>query len=454
MQSHCATILIVDDHLYVREILKEILNDNGYTIEEAADGKIALEILAQRPIDLMLLDLDLPRISGMEVLKKIAANYPETGVVIISGKGTIRLAVEATKLGAYDFLEKPLEVERTLLTVRNAVEKLLMVRQQNRLIEEAKERYKMVGASSAMQQIYHLIDKAATTDSKVLIIGENGTGKELIARAIHHNSVRASLPFITVNCAAIPENLIESELFGHQKGAFSGAYTSHRGKFEQANGGTLFLDEIGDTSLMMQAKILRVLEDGVINRVGGEQPIPTDVHIIAATNKDIIHEIADGKFREDLYYRLNVITIEVPPLRQRLEDIPLLIDFFRKKISSEKHLKSKKIDRGAKALLIEHDWRGNVRELYNAIERLIVLSDDRDVINANEVRHAFKKELSQPTNSATKTMFAAREQFEREFILKTLIASDWKILETAAILGIERSHLWKKMKRYEIEKVE
>ncbi len=454
MRFNCATILIVDDDLYVRESLKEILNDNGYTIGEAADGKIALDILAQCPFDLILLDLELPRINGMEVLKKVAVNYPEIGTIIISGKGTIQRAVEATKLGAYDFLEKPLEAQRTIITVRNAVEKLLLLRQQKRLIEEAKGRYKMVGASSAMQQIYHLIDKAAASESKVLITGENGTGKELIARAIHHNSARASMPFITVNCAAIPENLIESELFGHQKGAFTGAYTSHRGKFEQANGGTLFLDEIGDTSLMMQAKILRVLEDGTINRVGGEQPISIDVQVIAATNKDLDHEIAEGNFREDLYYRLNVITIEVPPLRQRREDIPLLIDFFLKILCEEKRQETKKLDRGAMRLLIEHDWHGNIRELRNAIERLIVLSDCSETISASEVSHAFKKNTIQPNDPSAKTLMAAREQFERDFILKTLISFDWKILETAAVLGIDRSHLWKKMNRYGIVRPE
>jgi len=453
MRFNCATILIVDDDLYIRESLREILNDNGYTIEEAVDGKTALDILAQRPFDLMLLDLDLPRVNGMEVLRKAAADYPEVGVVIISGKGTIQLAVEAIQLGAYDFLEKPLEVQRTLVTVRNAVEKLFLVRQRDRMVEEAKERYKMVGASPAMQQIYHLIDKAAASESKVLILGENGTGKELIARAIHHNSARASLPFITVNCAAIPETLIESELFGHQKGAFTGAYTSHRGKFEQANGGTLFLDEISDTSLMMQAKILRVLEDGVINRVGGEQPIPIDVQVVAATNKNLDLEIAEGNFREDLYYRLNVITVEVPPLRQRREDVPLLVDFFLKNLSSEKHLELKKLDRGAMALLIEHDWHGNIRELRNAVERLIVLSDN-DIISASETSHALKKNALHSANSNSTTLIKAREQFERDFILKTLLTNNWKILETAAALGIDRSHLWKKMHRYGIERRE
>ncbi len=451
MRFNCATILIVDDDLYVRQSLREILNDAGYAIEEATDGKTALDILSLRSIDLMLLDLELPRVNGMDVLRKAATEFPQIGVVIISGKGTIQQAVEATKLGAYDFLEKPLETQRTLLTVRNAVEKLFLVRQRDRLVEEARGRYKMVGTSPAMQEIYRLIDKAAASHSKVLIVGENGTGKELIARAIHHNSSLASEPFVAVNCAAIPENLIESELFGHQKGAFTGAYTSHRGKFEQANRGTLFLDEIGNTSLMMQAKILRVLENSVIERVGGEQPVPIDVQVISATNKNLEQEITEGNFRQDLYYRLNVITIEVPPLRQRREDIPLLVEFFLKKLSNEKRIEPRKISRGATKVFIEHDWPGNVRELQNAIERLVVLSDS-DTISARDACHTIKKNIPDQESSHFKTLSEARQQFEREFILKTLISNDWKILETAAVLGIDRSHLWKKMKQYGIDK--
>jgi len=453
MQFNCATILIVDDDRFVRQSLREILSDNGYIIEEAADGKTALDMLARRATDLILLDLDLPRINGMEVLRKTAAEFPEVGVVIISGKGTIQLAVEATRLGAYDFLEKPLEAQRTLLTVRNAVEKMYLLRQRNRMVAEAREKYKMVGSAPAMQEIFDLVDKAAASQSKVLITGENGTGKEMIARAIHHNSPRASAPFIAVNCAAIPENLIESELFGHQKGAFTGAFTSRRGKFELANGGTLFLDEISDTSLMMQAKILRVLEDGMIERVGAEKSIPVEVRIIAATNKDLEHEIQQGNFREDLYYRLNVITIELPPLRQRREDIPLLVNFFMKKFCREKRIPVKKFDRGAMIILIEHDWSGNVRELRNVIERLMVLSEG-ETISASETRHAIKKNITHFENPHIKTLAEARDGFERDFILKTLIANDWKIQETATILGIDRSHLWKKMKRYHIERPE
>ncbi|MDZ7401008.1 MAG: sigma-54 dependent transcriptional regulator [candidate division KSB1 bacterium] len=451
MSAHGATILIVDDDRYVREGLREILHQHGYEIEEAYDGKIALDYLGQRSIDLMLLDLDMPRVNGMEVLRRVAADFPEIGVVIISGKGTIQLAVEATKLGAYDFLEKPLEMQRTLLTVRNAVEKLTLIRQRNRLVQEAQERYQMVGTGPAMQRIYHLIDRAAMSQSKVLIMGENGTGKELIARAIHHNGPRRSEPFVTVNCAAIPENLIESELFGHQKGAFTTAYTSHRGKFEQADRGTILLDEIGDASAQLQAKILRVLEDGAIDRVGGERPIPIDIQVIAATNKNITEKIAEGSFREDLYYRLNVITIEVPPLRERREDIPLLVDFFMKRCSEEKHLPAKKLERGVMKIFLDHDWPGNIRELRNTVERMIVLSDD-DTISTREAWQALKKNAAKPSDSKGLTLHAAREQFEREFILNMLISNNWKILETANAMGIERTQLWKKMKQYGIEK--
>jgi two-component system nitrogen regulation response regulator NtrX len=451
MHSQPTTVLIVDDDPHLRESLREILEYANYSVEEAADGKIALEALAQRSIDLMLLDLDLPRVSGMEVLRQTAAAHPEIMVVIISGKGTIRTAVEATKLGAYDFLEKPLEAERTLLTVRNALEKASLQRQRDRLLDEARQRYKMVGSSLAMQDIYRLIDKAATTQSKVLIVGENGTGKEMIARAIHHNSARAAGPFVTVNCAAIPETLIESELFGHEKGAFTGAQSTHRGKFEQANGGTLFLDEIGDMSLMMQAKTLRVLAEGVIERLGGEKSIAVDVRIIAATNKNLEDEMAEGNFREDLFYRLNVIPIHVPPLRERREDIPDLVNNFLNFYCEENRLSPKKLERGALTVLLEHDWPGNVRQLRNVIERLVVLSDI-ETINPREVAEALEKFFSHPqTPSSYATLREARAQFEREHILKALIANDWKIQETAAALGIERTHLWKKMKRYGIE---
>ncbi|NIA31704.1 MAG: response regulator [Actinobacteria bacterium] len=451
MNPKSANILIVDDDRFIRASLEEILTDAGYNIKQAADGKTALDILAQESFDLMLLDLDLPRVPGMEVLRRSFCKHPELGVVIVSGKGTVQNAVEATKLGAFDFIEKPLEVQRTLLTVRNAVEKTQLLHQRNRLVEEVRVRYKMVGSSPQMQQIYRMIDKAATTQSKVLITGENGTGKELIARAIHHNSERAGGPFVPVNCAAIAENLIESELFGHTKGAFTGAHTAHRGKFEQAHTGTLFLDEVADMSLMMQAKVLRVLEDGIVNRVGGEKETPVDVRILSATNKDIDRELLEGNLREDLYYRLNVITIRVPPLRDRKEDIYDLVHYFLDHFCNEEDASPKTLAAGAMAIFLEEKWPGNVRQLKNAVERLVVLSDNNE-ISAQAAADAVQKTKTRQPKARYTTLRQARQQFEKEFILNTLISHEWKILETAHTLGIERSHLWKKMKRYGIGK--
>ena len=449
--SYQTTILIVDDDSLVRESLKEILNYRGYSCLEAGDGKEAVEFLKENHLDLLLLDLKLPRIDGMEVLKQALGMYPDLPVIMISGHGTIQLAVEATKIGAYDFLEKPLEAERTLLTVRNALERSSLVHQRNQLIQQTRQRYQMIGSSPAMKKIYSLIEKAATSQAKVLIIGENGTGKELIARAIHHTGNRAAAPFVTINCAAIPESLIESELFGHEKGAFTGAHAMHRGKFEQAHGGTLFLDEIGDTSLMVQAKILRAVEENIIQRVGGEKTIPLDVRIIAATNKDLNQEMQQGNFREDLFYRLNVITLYVPPLRDHQEDIEDLVQYFLQQFCEANGMPQKKLHRKALATLFHYDWPGNVRQLRNVIERLVVLSENQ-IINATETDEALQKIIPNPQETIYTTLRDAREQFEREFILKTLLCHHWKIQPAADTLGIERTHLWKKMKRYGIKK--
>ena len=451
MTLNQAKILIVDDDRFVRQSLREILEDAGYAVHEAADGKIALDRLSEQLPDVMLLDLELPRFSGLEVLQICAEKHAEVGIVIISGKGTIQTAVKATKLGAFDFLEKPLEAQRTLLTVRNAVANTQLLRQRNRLVREAMERYRMIGTSPAMQKIFHLIDKAASSLAKVLITGENGTGKEMIARAIHLNSSRAAGPFVAVNCASIPESLIESELFGHQKGAFTGAYNIHHGKFEQAHGGTLFLDEIGDMSLMMQAKTLRALEENNIERLGSENPVAVDVRIIAATNKDIEMEIQQGNFREDLFYRLNVLTIHVPPLREHREDIPDLADFFLDYFAKENAAPAKKLTQNALSLLVEYNWPGNIRQLRNVMERLVILSDQKE-IHASVVAQVLNNYRETSNRQGEATLRSAREQFEREFILKTLISHNWKIQETATALGIERSHLWKKMKKHGIGK--
>ena len=450
--SHDATpdahILVVDDDQHVRASMSDILEHTGYTVLEAGDGKTALDQIDAEPVDLVLLDLQLPRVSGMEVLHQTAAERPALPVVIISGKGTIQTAVEATQVGAYDFLEKPVDAQRALLTVRNALEKAQLQRQRDRLLEEAKEQYRMVGSSAPMQRVYTLIDKAAATNSKVLITGENGTGKELVARAIHHNSARAGEPFVTVNCAAIPESLIESELFGHEKGAFTGAKGPRKGKFEQADGGTLFLDEVADMSLMTQAKTLRALQEQQIQRIGGEKPRRVDVRVIAATNKDLKAEIDAEHFRQDLFYRLNIIAIEVPPLRARREDIPDLVNHFLEHFSDEMGMSVQSIASGAMVELMSRDWPGNIRELRNVIERLVALSDTTE-ISPRAVQEALDGHpMPDDAPDDPADLRGARERFERAYIRQVLTEHDGGIQATAEALGIDRSHLWKKMKQY------
>ena len=445
-----AHILVVDDDPHVREGLCDILGHAGHDTVEAADGKTALEAVDEHPVDLMLLDLQLPRVSGMEVLQQTTTQHPTLPVVIVSGKGTIQTAVEATKIGAYDFLEKPVDAQRTLVTVRNALEKAQLQRQRDRLLKESRERYQMVGSSESMQRVYTLIDKAARTSTKVLITGESGTGKELVARAIHHNSDRAGGPFVTVNCAAIPESLIESELFGHEEGAFTGAQGTRAGKFEQADGGTLFLDEIGDMSLSAQAKTLRALQDGRVQPIGSEKSVEVDVRVIAATNKDLQEEIEAGAFREDLFYRLNIITIDVPPLRERREDIPDLVHHFLEQFSEEHDLPRRTIESGGMVELMSRNWSGNVRELRNMVERLVALSD-HETISAAAVEQALDVTAESPLDGREADLRAAREQFERAFIRQALAARDGAVQDTAEALGISRSHLWKKMKQYDID---
>lgn len=445
-------LLIVDDDPFFRDSLKDVLLDEGYSVSEAGDGKVALDMLTQNGnYDLLLLDLELPRIKGMQVMKTVADSLPELPVIIISGTGTIPQAVEATKIGAYDFVEKDDDPRKTLVKVRNAIEKSQLLRQRNRLVAEQREHYKMVGSGAAMQEIFHLIDRAAHNTTKVLITGDSGTGKEMIARAIHMNGPRAAAPFVAVNCAAVPEPLIESELFGHEKGAFTGAQTRKIGKFEAAHTGTLFLDEIGDTSLMMQAKILRALEDQVIERVGSHRATAIDVRFITATNKDLEHEMAEGNFREDLYWRLAVLTITVPPLCERREDIPELTHHFLREFCRQENVPCKSMAPPAMRLLLDYAWEGNIRQLRNVVERLTVLSDS-DVISARDVSEALKKSESQPAADANPTLRQARDRFETEFIRNTLMAHDGNVQATADALGIDRTHLWKKMKRFGIER--
>ncbi len=446
------TILIADDDPLLRESLKDILTYNGFLCLEAGDGKEALYNIENHDFDLLLLDIKMPRLDGLEVLKKSLQLKPDLPVIMISGQGTIKLAVEATKLGAYDFLEKPLEAERTLLTVNNALEKGYLKLQRDQLLSESKKRYQMIGNEPKMQNVFHLIDRAARVRMKVLITGEPGTGKELVAKAIHTNSDRATFPFVPVNCSAIPETLIESELFGNVRGAFTGATSDRKGKFQHAHKGTLFLDEIGDMSLMMQAKVLRVIEDGAVIPVGSNKQEKVDVRIIAATNKNLEAEIEEGNFRSDLFYRLNVIPITLPPLRERTRDIPSLTSFFLEQICANEGLPQKTLAQNIWPILKSYDWPGNVRELRNILERAAVLSME-NLIEAPIIADAIKKNFSSsPISIPQQTLRDARAKFEREFILDTLTAFDGKIQETADALGIQRSHLWKKMKRYGIER--
>ncbi|MFB6272106.1 MAG: sigma-54-dependent transcriptional regulator [Salinibacter sp.] len=441
-------VLVVDDDAHIRKGLCDILEHEGYETRTAGDGKTALVRLEDTAAEVMLLDLKIPRIDGMEVLRRAKDDHPGVPVIIVSGKGTIQRAVEATKIGAYDFLEKPVDAQRLLVTVRNALEKARLKRQRDRLLEEARERYQMVGTSEAMQRIYDRIDKAAASDCRVLITGESGTGKELVARAIHHNSDRAGGPFVTVNCAALPEDLIESELFGHEEGAFTGAKDAHTGKFAQADGGTLFLDEVGSMSLPAQSKTLRAIETGIVQPIGSEQVVEADPRILAATNADLQAAIEAEAFREDLYYRLNVLTIEMPPLRERREDIPELAAHFLAEVAENES--PPELDEAALAVLMSHDWPGNVRELQNVIQRLVVLSEGDDV-GAGAVQQALDRDAETP-DAGNLDLRAARGRFEAAYIHQALRAHDGAVKATAEALGIDRTSLWRKMDEYGIER--
>lgn len=370
-------ILIIDDERSIRNTLKEILEFEGHEISLAEDGASGLEAAAATNFDVIFCDIKMPGMDGVEVLDKLAESGSEVPVVMISGHGSIDTAVECIKKGAYDFIQKPLDLNRILITLKNAVDKSSLVRETKILKKKVGGVQEIIGESQAIVKIKNMIDRVAPTDARVLITGANGTGKELVARWLHEKSNRAAMPFIEVNCAAIPSELIESELFGHEKGAFTGAQKQHKGKFEQADGGTLFLDEIGDMSLAAQAKVLRVLQENKLTKVGGDKDITVDVRVVAATNKNLKEEIAKGNFREDLYHRISVIVIKVPSLAERREDIPLLIDYFIKQISHESGKPVKEIDKDAVEELCNHAWSGNIRELRNVVERLLILSNSR-----------------------------------------------------------------------------
>ncbi len=445
-------VLIVDDEAAIRDSLEMILSYERYPVSLASNGREALDTLDHHPIDVVLLDIKMPDRDGLEILETIRGRWPECPVIMISGHGTVQTAVEATKKGAFDFIEKPLDRDRILLTLRNAARQLDLQRQNRALKVQWDSRFEIQAQSPSMLTLLETLDRVALTDARVLITGENGTGKELAARRIHLKSRRHVGPFVDVNCAAIPSELIESELFGHERGAFTGALASTKGKFELADGGTLFLDEVGDMSLGAQAKVLRVLEENVIHRVGGPKAIPVDVRIVAATNKDLPREVQAGSFREDLYYRLNVVPIHVSPLRERLDDVPLLAGHFMVEAAKRHQISQKKLSPGAIQVLQAHDWPGNVRELRNVAERLAILARG-DVVSEADVRS-----LLQRTPSDTEDLYAACETFEefkerseRLFIEKKLQANNWNIKKTAESLKMQRSHLYKKLEKYNLK---
>jgi len=450
-------ILVVDDEQGIRAALTQLLEYEGYETRSASGGTEAIELAAEWHPHLVFLDVKMAGIDGIETLKRLRERVPGAVVVMISGHATIQNAVEATQLGAYDILEKPLDTDRILVTLRNALGRIALTEENAALRETIESRFEIVGKSPVIHELIAQIERVAATPARVLITGENGTGKELVARALHRNSPRAKKPFVEVNCAAIPQELIESELFGHMRGSFTGAVQDRAGKFEQADGGTLFLDEIGDMSLAAQAKVLRVLQEGEVTRIGGAKPRRVDVRVIAATNKRLEDEITSGRFREDLFYRLNVVPLHVPALRDRREDIPLLVAHFLDRYAHEGGVVRASIDRAALDRLTAFDWPGNVRELRNTIERLGILSDG-PTIGADDVeRLVGTRDVDVATVGAiqsSRTYEEFKESAERSFLLVRLREHDWNVAETARALQMPRSNLYKKIERHHLERDE
>ncbi len=469
-----APILVVDDEKNIRRTLRMVLEGEGYRVHDAGSQREAEELLAGTPVDVIMLDVKLGEDNGIEFLRRLKARSageepslldPDVPVVMISGHASIEDAVRATRLGAFDFLEKPLDRNRVVVTVRNAIERRQMGREVNKLRAAVDARFELLGTSAVMQELRRQIAKVAPTRSRILITGESGTGKELIARAIHRNSAVAHRAFVKVNCAAIPPELIESELFGHERGAFTGAVAKKRGLFEVADGGTIFLDEIGDMSLSAQAKVLRVLQTGEFTRVGGESTIKTDCRTIAATNRDLEQMVAAGSFREDLFFRLNVVPIRSPSLRERQEDVPLLAESFMRECCDENGFAYKHIDESVMVRLKAYDWPGNVRELRNVMERLVIMSDeaivDRDL--PPYLGGPSRPDGARPSTSpgtvdmarwSDKTLRDFREEIESEFIRYRLAEYEWNISRTAQALGIERTNLHKKLRALGIRRDE
>jgi len=446
------TVLVVDDEATIRDSLRMILEYEGYRVEEAASGTQALARVADRAPDAVILDVKMPEMDGLAVLTAFAERGYEMPVLVISGHADVPTAVEATRRGAFDFFEKPLQRERVLLSLRNAVESHRLQTENRTLRSEPDD---LVGTAPTMRKLRSTIERAAPTPATVLVSGESGTGKELVARAIHRGSPRAGRPLVQVNCAAIPEELIESELFGHEKGSFTGAVRKQVGKFVSADGGTIFLDEIGDLSARAQAKVLRVLQNGEVEPVGAERTVTVDVRVIAATNRDLDDEIAAGRFREDLYYRLNVVPIRSPPLRERLEDVPVLVDYFVRRYAEANNYRPLPFTDAAVAYLQALPWKGNVRELKNLVERLLILAPGEE-ITRDDVLTATggtRPDLSSAATAA-RTLREFRETTERLFILQKLEENEWNVTQTAQAIDTPRSNLYKKLDQYDIKREE
>jgi two-component system, NtrC family, nitrogen regulation response regulator NtrX len=438
-------VLVVDDEVEIRESLRGILEEEGYRVLQAESGEACLELLRKQTCDVVLLDIWLPAMDGLDALERIRQFEDPPEIVMISGHGTIETAVRATKLGAFDFLEKPLSLERTLIVLKNAVEARRLRRENAEFKKQLQSKSIIAGESIPMKALRQQIGVMAPTNGRVLIYGESGTGKELVAHAIHANSLRKDNLFVEVNCAAIPEDWIESELFGHRKGALPGAAGDKEGTFEKANEGTLFLDEVGDMSLKTQSKVLRALDEQKFTRVGDDAAIKVDVRVIAATNKNLEEEISRGNFREDLFYRLNVIPFYVPPLRERKEDIPLLAKHFLKEFSAAYSRRPREITEDAVELLMRYSWPGNVRELRNVIERLVIMNPTVGKIERKHLPPLMHRDGSR-TSSGFSTLHQARAAYERDYILKKLDENHGNVSRTAEVLGLERSHLYRKMK--------
>ena len=458
---HKGSVLLIDDEEKILVSLSSTLRENGFSVLSTTDGNQALPLINAAPVEAVILDLIMPAVDGMTVLGKIIEERPCIPVIMLTGHGTIAKAVEATKAGAFDFLEKPIESAKIIITLENAIKKSRLERDRFHLLQDALTRYRMVGVSKAIKETFAIIEKVAPSDSRILISGESGTGKELIARAIHLRSDRAGRPFIVVNCAAIPEELIESELFGHEKGAFTGAIQLREGKFVMASGGTLFLDEVGDMSPRIQAKVLRVIEDGEIQPVGGREPIKTNVRLIAASNRDLKFELREKKFREDLYFRLNVIHVQVPPLRERREDIPILLDYFLRQLCEERKRPLLRVEPSAMDVFVTYSWPGNVRELRNLLENLVVMSsgniitrgDIEEILAAASPESLVKSQSGENAiNAPGPTLASIREKSEREAIVSRLSANSWNYEQSAQELGISRATLFNKLKQLGIKR--